>query len=182
MVNVGNCACRNTFSCFSIPELGFIGHSAECVFWNGLSQHSPRYNVQLADPQATQSGAFSQKGFLGWDFHCVFPDKCSNYDIKSFMNLKVDFDMDHPPAIMVYHSATAENRSGNEDIIEHCINTTVHDYQASIDCINKDLADREDIVLSKDQAPSISQPLEDDNGEDLLSLMSYLPINRGSHV
>ena len=98
------------------------------------------------------------------------------------MNLKVDFDMDHPPAIMVYHSATTENASGNEDIIEHCMNTTGYDYQASIDCINKDLADREDIVLSKDQAPSISQPLEDDNGEALLSLMSYLPINRGSHM
>ena len=34
-------------------------------------------NVQSAESQATQVGAFYQMGFLGWEFHCVFPDKCS---------------------------------------------------------------------------------------------------------
>ena len=33
----GNCACWNRFSCFPIPKLGFIGHSAEGIFWNGVS-------------------------------------------------------------------------------------------------------------------------------------------------
>ena len=32
-------------------------------------------NVQSADSQATQAGAFPQIGFLGWDFHCDFSDK-----------------------------------------------------------------------------------------------------------
>ena len=34
-------------------------------------------NVQSAESQATQAGAFYQMGFLGWEFHSVFPDKCS---------------------------------------------------------------------------------------------------------
>ena len=31
-------------------------------------------NVQSDESQATQAGAFYQMGFLGWEFHCVFPD------------------------------------------------------------------------------------------------------------
>ena len=76
MVDVGNCAYWNTFSYFPIPELWFIGRTTECVFLKSfLNSHTD--SVPSADSHATQAGPFSQMGFLGWDFHCVFPDKCS---------------------------------------------------------------------------------------------------------
>ena len=34
-------------------------------------------NVQSADSQDTKDDAFSQMGFLGLDFYCVFSDKYS---------------------------------------------------------------------------------------------------------
>ena len=45
-----------------------------------LSIHS--YNVQSADSQAIQAGAFSQMRFLEWDFHAlrvdILNDVCNN--------------------------------------------------------------------------------------------------------
>ena len=45
-----------------------MGRSADCVFWNDGFNKIHLDNVQLANSHATQAGAFSQMGFLGWNF------------------------------------------------------------------------------------------------------------------
>ena len=52
------CACF-----FPIPELKFVGYTAEFVFWAFL-MFTDIIDIQSADFQAAQASVFSQKGFL----------------------------------------------------------------------------------------------------------------------
>ena len=66
-----------------------------------------------------------------------------------FSDNKVDFDLTKPPAIIVYHSPINETSEGNRIIIDNCINRTGDDYKKSILCVNKNLADKNEIIINK---------------------------------
>ena len=64
-----------------------------------------------------------------------------------FADDKVYFDLNRPPAIIVYHLPLNEKANGgNDGIIEKCIDKD-DDYQKSIKCVNENLPDRNEIIL-----------------------------------
>ena len=63
-----------------------------------------------------------------------------------FSDDKVYFDLNRPPAIIVYHLPLNETANGNAVIIEKCINKD-DDYQKSIKCVNENLPDKNEIFL-----------------------------------
>ena len=66
-----------------------------------------------------------------------------------FSDDKVDFDLNKPPAIVVYHTPINETTNGNSIITENCINNTGDDYEKSILCVNENLLDQNEIIINK---------------------------------
>ena len=59
-------------------------------------------NLQSADSQVTNAGPFSKVCFLGWDFHSVFPDECSNTYFFYFSNCLDSVVKDLPKKLNVF--------------------------------------------------------------------------------
>ena len=92
-----------------------------------------------------------------------------------FSDDKVYFDLNRPPAIIVYHVPLNETANGNAGVIEKCINKN-EDYEKSIKCVNENLPDRNEIILQdqpKDTKGRVYSSLPNQNLSTKL-IYSYL--------
>ena len=94
-----------------------------------------------------------------------------------FFDEKVDFDLNKPPAILVYHLPWNEKRNGNyAEIIQTCINKS-EEYKKSIACVNENLPDKNEIIHNNQMSHFNRDPLNKTEGRNLnycgSSLSSY---------